>query len=165
MKAAHRPPWLFPLSNIMDPVPPSNSLRTFATQLPILWPQGRPDLKARVLLALLSLILAKAANVMVPLVLGDAVDQLGNLDNETHLWLGIPLAVILAYGIFRLSSLALNELRDALFARVAQHAVRTLALRVFEHLHSLSIRFHLSRKTGALNRFIDRGTNSVSFLL
>jgi len=165
MKAAHRSPWLFPLSNIMDPVPPSNSLRTFATLLPFLWPQGRPDLKARVLLALLSLILAKAANVMVPLVLGDAVDQLGNLDNETHLWLGIPLAVILAYGIFRLSSLALNELRDALFARVAQHAVRTLALRVFEHLHSLSIRFHLSRKTGALNRFIDRGTNSVSFLL
>jgi ATP-binding cassette subfamily B protein len=149
----------------MHPVPPSNSLRTFATLLPFLWPQGRPDLKTRVLLALLSLILAKAANVMVPLVLGDAVDQLGNLDNEAHLWLGIPLAVILAYGIFRLSSLALNELRDALFARVAQHAVRALALRVFEHLHSLSIRFHLSRKTGALNRFIDRGTNSVRFLL
>ena len=149
----------------MDPTPPSNSLRTFATLLPFLWPQGRPDLKTRVLLALLSLILAKAANVMVPLVLGDAVDQLGNLDNETHLWLGIPLAVILAYGIFRLSSLALNEVRDALFARVAQHAVRALALRVFEHLHSLSIRFHLSRKTGALNRFIDRGTNSVRFLL
>lgn len=149
----------------MDPAPPSNSLRTFATLLPFLWPQGRSDLKARVLLALLSLVLAKAANVMVPLVLGDAVDQLGNLDNETHLWLGIPLAVILAYGIFRLSSLALNEVRDALFARVAQHAVRALALRVFEHLHSLSIRFHLSRKTGALNRFIDRGTNSVRFLL
>ena len=149
----------------MDPAPPSNSLRTFATLLPFLWPQGRSDLKARVLLALLSLILAKAANVMVPLVLGDAVDQLGNLDNETHLWLGIPLAVILAYGVFRLSSLALNEVRDALFARVAQHAVRALALRVFEHLHSLSIRFHLSRKTGALNRFIDRGTNSVRFLL
>ncbi|MGB1447436.1 MAG: ABCB family ABC transporter ATP-binding protein/permease [Arenicellales bacterium] len=149
----------------MDPAPPSNSLRTFATLLPFLWPQGRSDLKTRVLLALLSLILAKGANVMVPLVLGDAVDQLGNLDNETHLWLGIPLAVILAYGIFRLSSLALNEVRDALFARVAQHAVRALALRVFEHLHSLSIRFHLSRKTGALNRFIDRGTNSVRFLL
>ncbi len=149
----------------MDSAPPSNFLRTFATLLPFLWPQGRSELKVRVLLALLSLILAKAANVMVPLVLGDAVDQLGNLDNEAHLWLGIPLAVILAYGIYRLSSLALNELRDALFARVAQYAVRALALRVFEHLHSLSIRFHLSRKTGALNRFIDRGTNSVHFLL
>ena len=149
----------------MDPATPSNSLRTFATLLPFLWPPGRIDLRARVLVALLSLILAKAANVMVPLVLGDAVDQLGHLDQQTGLWLGIPLAIILAYGIFRLSSLVLNELRDALFARVAQNAVRVLALKVFEHLHSLSIRFHLSRKTGALNRFIDRGTNGVRFLL
>ncbi len=149
----------------MDPVAPSNSLRTFSTLLPFLWPAERADLKARVLVAMLSLLLAKAANVMVPLVLGDAVDQLGNLNHETNLWLGIPLSVILAYGIFRLSSLALNEFRDALFARVAQHAVRALALKVFEHLHSLSIHFHLSRKTGALNRFIDRGTNSVRFLL
>ncbi|MCH1523101.1 MAG: metal ABC transporter permease, partial [Arenicellales bacterium] len=149
----------------MDPSASSNSLRTFSTLLPFLWPAERTDLKARVLVAMLSLLLAKAANVMVPLVLGDAVDQLGNLNHETGLWLGIPLSVLLAYGIFRLSSLALNELRDALFARVAQHAVRALALKVFEHLHSLSIRFHLSRKTGALNRFIDRGTNSVRFLL
>ena len=149
----------------MDPGAPSNSLRTFSTLLPFLWPAERADLKARVLVAMLSLLLAKAANVMVPLVLGDAVDRLGNLNHETNLWLGIPLSVLLAYGIFRLSSLALNELRDALFARVAQHAVRALALKVFEHLHSLSIRFHLSRKTGALNRFIDRGTNSVRFLL
>ena len=149
----------------MDPAAPSNSLRTFSTLLPFLWPAERADLKARVLVAMLSLLLAKAANVMVPLVLGDAVDRLGNLDHETNLWLGIPLSVLLAYGIFRLSSLALNELRDAFFARVAQHAVRALGLKVFEHLHSLSIRFHLSRKTGALNRFIDRGTNSVRFLL
>ncbi|MBT3430723.1 MAG: ABC transporter ATP-binding protein/permease [Proteobacteria bacterium] len=149
----------------MDPSASSNSLRTFSTLLPFLWPAERTDLKARVLVAMLSLLLAKAANVMVPLVVGDAVDQLGNLNHETGLWLGIPLAVILAYGIFRLSSLALNELRDALFARVAQNAVRALALKVFEHLHSLSIHFHLSRKTGALNRFIDRGTNSVRFLL
>ena len=149
----------------MDPGAPSNSLRTFSTLLPFLWPAERADLKARVLVAMLSLLLAKAANVMVPLVLGDAVDRLGNLNHETNLWLGIPLSVLLAYGIFRLSSLALNELRDALFARVAQHAVRALALKVFEHLHSLSIHFHLSRKTGALNRFIDRGTNSVRFLL
>jgi len=101
----------------------------------------------------------------VPLVLGDAVDQLGALDQQHGLWLGIPLAVILAYGAFRLSVLVLNQLRDALFARVAQNAVRTLALQVFEHLHTLSMRFHLSRKTGALNRFIDRGTNSIQFLL
>ena len=143
----------------------SHSLRTFFTLLPYLWPSRRHDLQARVIVALLSLVLAKAANVYVPLVLGDAVDQLGNLDQQQGLWLGIPLAVILAYGAFKLSSLVLNQLRDALFARVAQNAVRTLALRVFRHLHALSVRFHLSRKTGALNRFIDRGTNSIQFLL
>jgi len=115
--------------------------------------------------ALICLVLAKATNVIVPLLLGDAVDDLSNLQTEKDLWLGIPLAVILAYGLFRLSTLAFNQLRDALFARVAQHAVRTLARQVFDHLHALSIRFHLSRKTGALNRFIDRGTNSVQFLL
>ena len=116
-------------------------------------------------MALICLVLAKATNVIVPLLLGDAVDDLSNLQTEKDLWLGIPLAVILAYGLFRLSTLAFNQLRDALFARVAQHAVRTLARQVFDHLHALSIRFHLSRKTGALNRFIDRGTNSVQFLL
>ncbi|HCX87562.1 MAG TPA: metal ABC transporter permease, partial [Gammaproteobacteria bacterium] len=78
----------------MDPATRSNSLRTFSTLLPYLWPAGRPDLKTRVLVALLSLVLAKAANVMVPLVLGHAVDQLGNLDQPQGLWLGIPLAVI-----------------------------------------------------------------------
>ena len=143
----------------------SNSARTLATLLPYLWPAGRKDLRLRVLIALVCLVLAKATNVVVPLLLGHAVDQLGDLQNTAGLWLGIPLAVILAYGLFRLSTLAFNQLRDALFARVAQHAVRTLARQVFEHLHSLSIRFHLSRKTGALNRFIDRGTNSVQFLL
>jgi len=149
----------------METTTRSNSLRTFFTLLPYLWPTGRPDLKTRVVTALLSLVLAKAANVMVPLLLGRAVDQLGGLDQQQGLWFGIPLAVILAYGAFRLSSLALNQLRDALFARVAQNAVRTLALNVIQHLHSLSIRFHLSRKTGALNRFIDRGTNGIQFLL
>ena len=149
----------------MDQVERSNSLRTFATLVPYLWPAKRPDLKTRVVVALFSLVLAKAANVYVPLVLGDAVDQLGALDQQHGLWLGIPLAVILAYGAFRLTVLVLNQLRDALFARVAQNAVRTLALQVFEHLHTLSMRFHLSRKTGALNRFIDRGTNSIQFLL
>ena len=149
----------------MIPSSSSNSLRTLTTLLPYLWPTGRSDLRARVIVALICLVLAKATNVIVPLLLGDAVDDLSNLQTEKDLWLGIPLAIILAYGLFRLSTLAFNQLRDALFARVAQHAVRTLARQVFDHLHALSIRFHLSRKTGALNRFIDRGTNSVQFLL
>jgi len=149
----------------MIPSSSSNSVRTLTTLLPYLWPTGRSDLRTRVIVALICLVLAKATNVIVPLLLGDAVDDLSNLQTEKDLWLGIPLAVILAYGLFRLSTLAFNQLRDALFARVAQHAVRTLARQVFDHLHALSIRFHLSRKTGALNRFIDRGTNSVQFLL
>ncbi len=149
----------------MIPSSSSNSVRTLTTLLPYLWPTSRSDLRARVIVALICLVLAKATNVIVPLLLGDAVDDLSNLQTEKDLWLGIPLAVILAYGLFRLSTLAFNQLRDALFARVAQHAVRTLARQVFDHLHALSIRFHLSRKTGALNRFIDRGTNSVQFLL
>ena len=149
----------------MIPSSSSNSVRTLTTLLPYLWPTGRSDLRARVIVALICLVLAKATNVIVPLLLGDAVDDLSNLQTEKDLLLGIPLAVILAYGLFRLSTLAFNQLRDALFARVAQHAVRTLARQVFDHLHALSIRFHLSRKTGALNRFIDRGTNSVQFLL
>ncbi len=143
----------------------SNVARTFFTLLPYLWPAQRRDLKLRVVLAIFSLVLAKVANVYVPLILGDAVDRLSSLDRQSGLVLGIPLAVILAYGAFRLSALALNQLRDAFFARVAQNAVRRLALRVFQHLHVLSIRFHLERKTGALNRFIDRGTNSIQFLL
>ncbi len=149
----------------MIPSSSSNSVRTLTTLLPYLWPTSRSDLRARVIVALICLVLAKATNVIVPLLLGDAVDDLSNLQTEKDLWLGIPLAVILAYGLFRLSTLAFNQLRDALFARVAQHAVRTLARQVFDHLHALSILFHLSRKTGALNRFIDRGTNSVQFLL
>jgi len=149
----------------MIPSSSSNSVRTLTTLLPYLWPTGRSDLRTRVIVALICLVLAKATNVIVPLLLGDAVDDLSNLQTEKDLWLGIPLAVILAYGLFRLSTLAFNQLRDALFARVAQHAVRTLARQVFDHLHALSIRFHLSRKTGALNRFIDRGTNGVQFLL
>ncbi|MCP4953911.1 MAG: ABC transporter ATP-binding protein/permease [Proteobacteria bacterium] len=149
----------------MKPTQHSNSARTLITLLPYLWPRDRQDLRLRVLIAVICLVAAKAANVFVPLLLGDAVDQLDNLADTRGLWLGIPLAVILAYGLFRLTTLVLNQVRDALFARVAQNAVRTLARQIFDHLHSLSIQFHLSRKTGALNRFIDRGTNSVQFLL
>ncbi|MEE1558155.1 MAG: hypothetical protein V1245_01995, partial [Arenicellales bacterium] len=101
----------------------SNVARTFFTLLPYLWPAQRRDLKLRVVLAIFSLVLAKVANVYVPLILGDAVDRLSSLDRQSGLVLGIPLAVILAYGAFRLSALALNQLRDAFFARVAQNAV------------------------------------------
>ena len=119
----------------MKPTQHSNSARTLITLLPYLWPRDRQDLRLRVLIAVICLVAAKAANVFVPLLLGDAVDQLDNLADTRGLWLGIPLAVILAYGLFRLTTLVLNQVRDALFARVAQNAVRTLARQIFDHLH------------------------------
>ena len=143
----------------------TNLTRTLGVLGPYLWPRGRNDLRWRVVIALISLALAKFANVYVPLLLGATVDRLSSLETTPNLAFGIPLAIILAYGFARWSSTAFGELRDALFSRVSQNAVRQVGLGVFQHLHSLSLRFHLDRKTGALNRFIDRGTKGIQFLL
>ena len=132
---------------------------------PYLWPQGQRRLRLRVICALFCLAIAKLANVFVPLILGRAVDSLSNLETTPNLFFGIPLAIILAYGFTRWSSSAFSEIRDALFAKVSQTAIRQISLKVFRHLHSLSLRFHLDRQTGALNRFIERGTRAIQFLL
>ena len=152
------------------PVSPShgengNLWKTCALLLPFFWPVERKDLKARVVVAVVSLVLAKLANLTVPLVLGWAVDTLSNLEGQMDLLFGIPIAALAAYGLSRLSYIVFNEIRDAVFSKVSQHAVRQIAIKVFNHLHALSIRFHLERKTGALNRFIDRGTTGIQFLL
>ena len=152
------------------PVSPShggngNLWKTCALLLPFFWPVERKDLKARVVVAVVSLVLAKLANLTVPLILGWAVDTLSNLEGQMDLLFGIPIAALAAYGLSRLSYIVFNEIRDAVFSRVSQHAVRQVAIKVFNHLHALSIRFHLERKTGALNRFIDRGTTGIQFLL
>ncbi len=152
------------------PVSPShgengNLWKTCALLLPFFWPVERKDLKARVVVAVVSLVLAKLANLTVPLVLGWAVDTLSNLEGQMDLLFGIPIAALAAYGLSRLSYIVFNEIRDAVFSKVSQHAVRQVAIKVFTHLHALSIRFHLERKTGALNRFIDRGTTGIQFLL
>ncbi|MEC8889202.1 MAG: ABC transporter ATP-binding protein/permease [Pseudomonadota bacterium] len=152
------------------PVSPShgengNLWKTCALLLPFFWPVERKDLKTRVVVAVVSLVLAKLANLTVPLVLGWAVDTLSNLEDQMDLLFGIPIAALTAYGLSRLSYIVFNEIRDAVFSRVSQHAVRQVAIKVFSHLHALSIRFHLERKTGALNRFIDRGTTGIQFLL
>ena len=152
------------------PVSPShgengNLWKTCALLLPFFWPVERKDLKTRVVVAVVSLVLAKLANLTVPLVLGWAVDTLSNLEGQMDLLFGIPIAALAAYGLSRLSYIVFNEIRDAVFSRVSQHAVRQVAIKVFNHLHALSIRFHLERKTGALNRFIDRGTTGIQFLL
>ncbi len=141
---------------------PRQHLRTLRFLLPYLWPRDRADLRLRVGLAVIALIGAKVANVFVPILLARAVDALGQPPN---LLVAIPLALLLAYGAARVGALALAELRDALFVKVAQNAIRRIALGTFRHLHALSLRFHLERQTGALSRAIDRGTKGTEFLL
>ena len=140
---------------------PGRQLGTLRHLLPYLWPRGRGDLKLRVMLALVFLVVAKAANVTVPIILREAVDGLG----VTGGIVVVPLALLVAYGLARVMALGFGELRDALFAKVAQHAIRQAALTTFRRLHALSLRFHLERQTGALSRAIDRGVKGIEFLL
>ena len=119
--------------------------------------------KGRVLLALGCLVAAKLANVGVPLVLKEIVDRLTTVTGAQVLVL--PLGLLAAYGALRLSTTAFTELREYLFAKVTQRAVRTIALKTFRHLHALSLRFHLSRQTGGLTRDVERGTRGISTLI
>ncbi|MEN2990138.1 ABC transporter ATP-binding protein/permease [Tistrella sp. BH-R2-4] len=133
--------------------------------LPYLWPRGRPDMKIRVVLAVLALLLAKAAMLTVPLFYKQAVDALGAKGGAAATAVLVPVGLIVAYGVARLAGQAMGELRDAIFSRVAQHATRAAGLDVFRHLHRLSLRFHLERRTGALARAIERGVQGIQFLL
>ena len=119
------------------------------------------EFKARVALALALLILAKLANVGVPLLLKEIVDAL----DKPRTLLMVPVFLVVGYGLLRLSSTLFGEVRDAVFAKVTQRAIRRVALQVFTHLHSLSLRFHLDRQTGGVSRDIERGTRGISFLL
>lgn len=129
-----------------------------------LWPRGRLDVKLRVVGALGCLTLAKLALVYVPLIFRDLVDALSTDDPAALA--AVPLVGILAaYGLVRLASVLFQELREALFARVSQQAMRTVALETFRHLHALALRFHLERQTGGLSRVIERGIKGIEFLL
>ena len=119
------------------------------------------DYKLRVAVALVFLIAAKLANVGVPLVLKEVVDSL----SPTQALLALPLALLVAYGVLRLSTTLFAELRDLVFVRVTQRAIRRIALDVFRHLHALSLRFHLERQTGGVSRDIERGARGISTLL
>jgi len=131
---------------------------TIKTLLPYLW-----QWKWRVIFALSCLIVAKLANVAVPLIFKDIVDAL-SVPRDQALLL-VPLGLLGAYGLLRFSTALFTELREIIFARVTQRAQRTIALQVFEHLHALSLRFHLERQTGGLTRDIERGTRSVGSLI
>ena len=139
--------------------------RTINLLAPFLWPKDKKSIKIRVSLAILFLLLAKAANVVTPPILGHAVDSLTELSQGINIYMLIPLALIVSYGIARVAALAFGELRNAIFSKVAQNAITQLTLSTFKHLHSLSLQFHLGRQTGALSKFIDRGTKGVNFLL
>jgi len=143
-----------------DPHAKRNDWATIRTLLPYLWVY-----KWRVLAALLCLVGAKLANVGVPLVLKKLIDALTIDPNHPHALLVLPLGALVAYGALRFSTTLFTELREFLFARVTQRAVRTIALRVFRHLHALSLRFHLNRQTGGMTRDIERGTRGVSSLV
>jgi ATP-binding cassette subfamily B protein len=125
--------------------------------LPFLW-----EYRGRALFALACLIASKVANVGVPLFLKDIVDVLQGKPEQV---LVLPVILLLGYGALRLASALFNELRDTVFARVRYHAMRKMSVRVLEHLHQLSLRFHLERKTGAISRDLERGTASVSTLM
>jgi len=140
-------------------------LKTFKLLFPFLWPNKRSDLRKRVSLALICLILAKVASVYTPLILGRSVDSLTELSSGVNLLMLIPIALIISYGVARIASLTFEGMRDALFSKVSQHAIREVSLTIFKHLHSLSLQFHLNRQTGALSKFIDRGTKGIDFLL
>ena len=133
-----------------------NDWKTIRSLLPYLW-----EFKGRVVLALALLVMAKIANVSVPLVLKEIIDTL----DQPRAMLMLPVLLLIGYGALRLCSTLFGELRDAVFAKVTQRAIRRVAIQVFGHLHALSLRFHLQRQTGGVSRDIERGTRGISFLL
>ncbi|HEY5798644.1 MAG TPA: ABC transporter ATP-binding protein/permease [Burkholderiaceae bacterium] len=139
---------------------PRNDWATLKTLLPYLW-----TYKWRVMLAMVFLVAAKLANVGVPLVLKRLVDAMTLPAGDPRAVLVLPVGILIAYGALRVGTTVFTELREFVFARVTQRAVRTIALRVFRHLHALSLRFHLNRQTGGMTRDIERGTRGIASLV
>ena len=139
--------------------------KTIQLLFPFLWPKNHNGLKIRIVLAIVFLLLSKITNLISPPILGSVVDSLTDLTEGVHELTIIPIALIIAYGLSRIATKLFGELRNAIFSKVSQNAIRQLTLNTFAHLHSLSLQFHLNRKTGALSKFIDRGTKGVDFLM
>ncbi len=137
-------------------MPNRSAMQTLRSLVPYLL-----EFKTRVVIAMVLLVFAKLANVGVPLVLKQIIDAM----DSSHAVLVVPLMLIVGYGLLRLFSTLFGELRDAVFAKVTQRAIRRIALQVFQHLHNLSLRFHLDRQTGGVSRDIERGTRGIGFLL
>ena len=139
------------------------SFKPLLRLMPYLWPKGRPDLKARVLVCVVFLILATGFTSVSPLIYGWTVDQLR--PTPANIALGTVMALIAAYMTSRVLLQAFAQLRDGVFAKVQYHAMREVAVETFAHVHTLSMRFHLERKTGGLSRVIERGTKGIDTLL
>ena len=141
----------------------ASGMRTLRKVTPYLWPEDKPWVKRRVVWSMIALVMSKVVAAGTPFLTGRAVDVLGD-ERVSYLTLGaIGLAV--ALGLTRLFNVGFQQLRDAIFAPVAQRALRALALETFEHIHQLSMRYHITRKTGGLSRIIERGVKGVEFLL
>ncbi|MEP3333447.1 ABC transporter ATP-binding protein/permease [Sedimentitalea sp.] len=140
-----------------------SGLRTIRRVAPYLWPDDQSWVKRRVVLSLIILVLSKLIAVYTPILYKDAVDSLAG-DAVSTLALG-AVGLTVAYGMARLMSVGFQQLRDAVFAPVGQRALRRLALETFQHIHRLSMRYHITRKTGGLSRIIERGVKGVEFLL
>jgi len=133
--------------------------------LPYLWPKGQAWVKWRVTFAVASLILAKLVAVATPLILGAAVDSLSGEDGGHSLFVLGAGGLTIAYGLSRVLDSGFQQLRDVVFAKVGQRALRRVGLETFQHIHNMSLRYHLSRKTGGLSRVMERGVKGVAFLL
>ena len=140
-----------------------SGIRTIIRVAPYLWPKGQSEIKYRVILSVLALILSKAIAVYTPLIFRDAVNVLSDKGVD-DLFLG-AVGLTVAYGASRIFMNGFQQLRDILFAKVAQRALRKLALKTFRHIHALSLRYHITRQTGGLSRIVDRGVKGVEFLL
>src|SRR5215470_16168270 len=147
-------------------------LRTVVHLWPYIWPADRRDLKARVMAAMVLLLAAKLATIAVPFTFKWATDALvgeGSAPFAPDDWIAwaiaAPVLMTIAYAGMRIVMAVLTQARDGLFAKVAMHAVRRLAYRTFEHMHRLSLRFHLERKTGGLTRVLERGRNGIETIV
>ena len=138
-----------------------DELRALKWLAPYLWSRDSFELRLRVVLAVACLLAGKLLTIYVPILYKHAVDAL----SPSNVVVAAPVALIIAYGFARVMSQGFNELRTAIFAKVSQRAVRRLALSAFRHVHALSLRFHLERRTGGLSRAIERGTAGIDFLL
>ena len=140
-------------------------IRVIKRVVPYLWPEGQPWVKWRVVIAVVSLVLAKLVAVATPMVLGAAVDNLSGVSEGSRLLLLGAGGLTIAYGVSRILDSGFQQLRDVVFAKVGQRALRQVGLETFQHIHNMSLRYHLSRKTGGLSRVMERGVKGVSFLL